>query len=41
MSKITKGTKVSIFDCEELDLGVCKDFIENNLSVQMDIGLVR
>lgn len=41
VSKITKGTRVSIFDCEELDLGVCKDFIENNLSVQMDIGLVR
>lgn len=41
VSKITKGTRVSIFDCEELDLDVCKDFIENNLSVQMDIGLVR
>lgn len=41
VSKITKGTRVSIFDCEELDIDVCKDFIENNLSVQMDIGLVR
>lgn len=41
VSKITKGTRVSIFNCEELDLDVCKDFIESNLSVQMDIGLVR
>lgn len=41
VSKITKGTRISVFDCEEIDVDVCKDFIENNLSVQMDIGLMR